>query len=172
MPQIRSFGKSISTCLDLYGGEGSRAISRLFAFVSDAGLRNIIERDYRELSLILLPGGAWKSVVVMSGSILEAILYDQLTKDASTQARAVTASSAPRRKDISRGEWRLHDLIQVAVELTILPASRAQSIDQILRDYRNFVHPKKELRSAHPCSEAEALLSKGALDSVCNHLTP
>lgn len=170
--QIRAFGKSVSACLDLYGGEGSRAVSRSFSFVTDAGLRNIIERDYRELSLILLPGGAWKSVVVMSGSILEAILYDQLTKDAATKSRAVAASTAPRGKDISRDEWRLHDLIRVAVELTILPATRADSIDTILRDYRNFVHPKKELRSAHPCTEAEALLSKGALDSVCNHLTP
>jgi hypothetical protein len=169
---VKEFAKTVSACLDFYGGDGSRAVSRSFAFVTDAALRVIIERDYRELSLILLPDGAWKSVVVMSGSILEAILYDQLTKDSATVASAVAASKAPKNRDLSKGEWRLHDLIQVAVELGILPPPRAASIDQILRDYRNFVHPKKEIRSAHPCSEAEAFLSKGALDSVCNHLTP
>jgi hypothetical protein len=40
-----------------------------------------------------------------------------------------------------------------------------------LRDYRNFVHPKKELRAQHPCTEAEALMSVGALEGVCNILT-
>ena len=128
-----------------------------------------MERDYRELSLILLPGGAWKSVVVMSGSILEAILYDQLTKDMPTQSQAMASSAAPP-KDITKGAWGLHELIRVALDLKILRADRVNSIDQILRGYRNYVHPKKEIRSAHPCTEAEAFLSRGALDSVCNHL--
>jgi hypothetical protein len=48
-------------------------------------------------------------------------------------------------------------------------AERARTIDQVLRDYRNFVHPKKEIRAEHACSEAEALLAKGALDGVCNY---
>ena len=169
---VKEFAKTVSTLLDSYGGDGSCAVSRSFAFVTDAALRTIIERDYRELALVLLPDGAWKSVVVMAGSILEAILYDQLTKDSATLAKATAASKAPKNKGLAKGDWRLHDLIQVAVELNILPSSRSASIDQILRDYRNFVHPNKEIRSAHPCTEAEAFLSKGALDSVCNHFTP
>ena len=167
--KVAALGRAVSKCPDYYGGEGSRAVSRSFAFINDPDLRTIVERDYRELSLILLPGGAWKSVVVMSGSILEAILYDQLTKDAPTQASAAASSAAPKR-DIAKGGWTLHDLIQVTLALKLLPVDRVESIDRILRDYRNFVHPKKELRDAHPCTEAEALLSKGALDSVCNHL--
>jgi hypothetical protein len=51
-----------------------------------------------------------------------------------------------------------------------MPQARAASIDQVLRDYRNFVHPRKELKAAHHCTEAEATLAKGALDVVCNHL--
>jgi hypothetical protein len=167
--EFKAFAKRVSTCLDSYGGEGSRAVSRSFNFIIDVDLRTVVERDYRELSLILFPGGAWKSVVVMAGSILEAILYDQLTKDAQTQTSAINSAKAPQ-SDLLKGQWRLIDLINVAVDINILPASRAASIDQILRDYRNFVHPKKEIRNAHPCTEAEALLSKGALDSVCNHL--
>ena len=166
---VVALAKAASSCLALYGGEDSRAIRRSFAFVNDPDLRTIVERDYRELSLILLPGGGWKSVVVMSGSILEAILYDQLTKDMQTQSQATASSAAPP-KDIAKGGWGLHELIRVALDLKMLPADRVNSIDQILRDYRNFVHPKKEIRNAHPCTEAEALLSKGALDSVCNHL--
>jgi hypothetical protein len=35
----------------------------------------------------------------------------------------------------------------------------------------HFVHPLKEVRASYSCTEAEALLAKGALGAVCNHLT-
>ena len=161
---------------DSYGGEGSRAVSRTFDFIIDLQLRTIIERDYRELELILFPSEAWKSCVIMCGSILEAILYDQLTSSPDIKARALASTKAPRGKggivkDLDNDEWKLHHLINVAVDLNILPESRSNTVDQVLRDYRNFVHPAKEVRAQHPCSEAEGLLSKGALDGICNHLT-
>jgi hypothetical protein len=110
----------------------------------------------------------------MAGSILEAILYDLLTADPSIQQKAMTAHKAPKEKgtvkDIADGDWKLHSLIEVAAELKLLPDERAKTFDQVLRDYRNFVHPKKEIKAAHPCTEAEAYMSKGALDGVCNIL--
>ena len=109
----------------------------------------------------------------MAGSILEAILYDALTKDAATLAKAKSSPMAPLAKfDLSKGEWTLEYLIKVSAHIGIIPTNRAVSIDQVLRDYRNFVHPKKEIRSAHPCSEAEAYMAKGVLDGVCNHFSP
>ncbi len=62
------------------------------------------------------------------------------------------------------------DLIKVAADLNLIPKERAVAIDQVVRDYRNFVHPRKEIKAKHPCVEAEAMLAKGALDAVCNHL--
>jgi hypothetical protein len=156
--------------LDLYAGVGGYANLRSFAFVTDKNLRQIVERDYQELSLILLPGRAWKSTVVIAGSILEGILSDLLINPTNNH-RARSAAAAPKKKNLAAGEWSLLDLIEVSVELKLLPAGRAAAIDQTLRDYRKFVHPLKEIRAAYPCSEAEALLAKGALDAVCNHLT-
>jgi hypothetical protein len=162
--------------LNSYSGQGAQALPRSFAFVHNADLRAIVERDYAELSHVLFPEGAWKSVVIMAGSILEAILYDLLVQDA---PRAMASPEAPKKKgglvkDITQNtaadEWKLTDLIEVAVDLAFLPKERADTIDQVLRDYRNFVHPRKELKAAHPCTEAEALLAKGALDGVYNHL--
>lgn len=170
----------IIAVLDQYAGMGSYVTTRSFAFIRDAGLRGIVERDYRELSLIVLPGGAWKSTVIMAGSIVEAILFDQLAAPA-VKASAEASPKAPKRSDgtprdlssnTSKDKWTLENLIDVAVDLKILPQERAKTFDQVLRDYRNFVHPKKELRSAHPCTEAEAFMAKGALDGLCNHLTP
>lgn len=161
-------GKVLSL-LDQYGGEGSRAVSRSFAFVKDNDLRQIIERDYRELRQKVFPSQAWKSTVVLAGSILEALLYDQLSTDPTIRASAIANPHAPN-KDLLAGKWTLADLIEVSVDLGMLPKERAKTFDQILRDYRNFVHPKKELRAQHPCEEAEALMSVGALEGVCNIL--
>ena len=159
--------------LQFYGGLNSHIKSRSFSYVSGEELRKIVERDYRELSLVVFSAGAWKSTVILAGSILEALLFDALTCSPPITVRANAARNAPRFnkkvKPIESGDWRLADLIDVASELEILPTERAKTIDQVLRDYRNFVHPKKELRAQHACSEAEALLAKGALEGVCNH---
>lgn len=154
--------------LQMYGGDGSRAETRSFSFVRDDRLRQIIERDYRKLSLILLPGGAWKSTVIMSGSILEAI-YSSLT-ETHNLIKTRSSTKAPMGKDILKGEWSLHKLIEVGTDIGIVPMQRAETFDRILRDYRNFVHPNVEIREEHPCTEAEALMAKGALDGVCNFL--
>ena len=103
----------------------------------------------------------------MAGSVLEAILLDQLMTP-TNKAAATSAAAAPK-SDIASGKWKLHDLIKVAAEIGLIPTDREGTIDQTLRDYRNFVHPLKELRAAHECSEAEALLAKGGLDGICNH---
>ena len=165
--------KRLRRVLQFYGGPNSQAKSRSFEYISDTEMRKIVERDYRELSLLVFSAGAWKSSVILAGSILEALLYDALTCDPATATKANAARSAPsfkgKVKPLESGDWRLADLIDVASELQILPAERARTIDQVLRDYRNFVHPKKEIRAEHACSEAEALLAKGALDGVCNY---
>ncbi|HEV3436185.1 MAG TPA: hypothetical protein VG122_02435 [Gemmata sp.] len=167
--------------LGTYGGQGSSLNTKQFPFITDTELKSIVERDYRSLIIELIPSGAWKSAVIMAGSVLEAILYDQLTKDPGQVARAMASPKAPKKKggavkditsDDREDEWTLSNFIEVSVDLGILPQARADAIDQVLRDYRNFVHPRKELRAGHPCTEAEADLAKGALGAVINHLTP
>jgi hypothetical protein len=153
--------------LDGYRGEGSGGTVRLFPYVHQTSLRRIIERDYLELTVKLFPAGAWKSTVVLAGSILEAILLDLLS-DAN---RAPSAEANPKgpRKPMSSGDWKLVQLIAVAVDLGLLPASSAASIDEVLRNYRNFVHPRLELRENRQLGEAKALLALGALKDVCDH---
>jgi len=163
--------EALPKVLDVYGGVGSHIQTRSFDFIADPGLKAIVIRDYRELDCILFPSHAWKSTVIMAGSILEAILYDLLVSDRKINARACAAPSAPKKLSLDRAEWKLCHLIDVASEIELLPPSRAASIDQVLRDYRNFVHPNKEIKSEHQCTEAEALMAKGALDGVCNHLS-
>lgn len=157
--------------LDGYRGEGSHGITRSFSFLEDGELREIVERDYFELKVKLFPSGAWKSTVIMAGSVLEAILFAKL---ATTKWHTLALASTRRPKKgpnpIPFEEWTLFNLIDIAVDVNLLQKDPADTIHQVLRDYRNFVHPKKEIRSAHACTEAEGMLSLGALDSVCNYL--
>lgn len=176
---VQELCQRVSKLVTEYAGAGSHSETRSFAFVANAELRAIVERDYKELSLSLYPGRAWKSTVVMAGSILEAILYDQLTRDAGRRVSAMAAIAAPPRKgggkrDISVNagddEWNLKSLIAVSLELGIVEPADDKVIHQVLRDYRNFIHPAKEIRDDRQLTEAKAMLAKGALDDVCDHL--
>ncbi|WP_393951067.1 hypothetical protein [Lysinibacillus sp. PWR01] len=171
-PRIIQLSEKLIQILYNYGSIDWQENSRNFDFLHDGDLKSIIERDYRELITILLPDGAWKSVVIMSGSILEAILFDVLTNPIYS-SKALISPKAPRNKDkvVQIDSWKLKNLIEVAEDILVLPPQRIKSIDQVLRDYRNFVHPKKEIKSSHQCTEAEALMAKGGLDGVCNHLS-
>ncbi len=162
-------------CLNKYYTSLDSSEIRQFTFLQDNDLKNIVERDYFELSTILFPEKAWKSVVILCGSILEAILFDILSNQNNIN-NTNNSIKAPRNRNneiiqIQNGQkWTLQKLIEVAVDIEILPEKRALSIDQVLRDYRNFVHPKKEIRAEHECSDAEAYMAKGSLDGVINHL--
>lgn len=171
--------ESIVVLLDSWGGEGSQAVKRSFAFVVNADLRAIVERDYNDLAMKLLPSEAWKSAVVMAGSILEAIVYDQLTREPARIAAAMAWPAAPRLRgggvrditvDDRHNEWSLANLIGAAAHLQIVSQDDADAINVTLRDYRNFVHPRVEIRNAHECTEAEATAAKGMLDMICNRL--
>ena len=173
--EVTKYLQRVLEVLKCYRGEGSSGVTRKFPYLTDQQLQSIVERDYIELRLKVYPSGAWKSAVILAGSLLEAILHDLL----SNPVRADNTNSSPRapkRKDgtsfniiTEYDHWKLFDLIEVAADIKLIQNERAKSIDQVLRDYRNFVHPNKEVRSKHECSEAEAMMSVGALDGVCNH---
>jgi hypothetical protein len=161
--------QAVIDVLDYYGGLGSQGAIRSFSFIHSPKQRARVERDYRELSLILFPGGAWKSSVIMAGSILEAILNDVLDRHTHREAahQAYRNLRPGKSKDIE--QWGLQDLILVATDLNLLSKSQANTIDAIIRNYRNFVHPRVEDQEGYSCTEAEAKLASGALDAVCNH---
>jgi hypothetical protein len=126
--------------------------------------------------LKLFPSRAWKSVVALSGSILEAILWDQLAID-EPKARKVGAA-LPRLEgsEVGRGQplkdWFLAELIEVACsrEIALLPAEHKNLIHRSLRKHRNLIHPRQEIKEQLECTEAVAGLAKHALDHICDHL--
>jgi hypothetical protein len=171
--QPKALARRLVTVLENYGGEGSGKTLRSFGFIQDTALRAIIERDYLELTTQAYPAHAKKSTVILAGSILEAILFDRLILDPAMKTRAVASSGAPKDRlgnVLNTKDWTLQHLIQVAADLGVLPAAKEKLIDQSLRDYRNFVHPRKEVRSQISIGDPEMRSAVAALDGVCDFL--
>jgi hypothetical protein len=87
------------------------------------------------------------AAAVMMGGLLEGLLLARINRE-SNQQPVFTANGAP--KDRKTGnplllkDWGLKNYIDVAHELRWISES-AKDAGVVLRDYRNFIHPQKEL---------------------------
>lgn len=135
-----------------------------FVFIRDSHLREMIERDYVDIQKDYI-SGSWKSVIILCGGAIEAILLDRLLQD---ESAAKNAKSAPGKGDLSK--WDLSELINVAVELKIIEPS-ANMLANAVRQYRNLVHPGNELRSKLTVGQLEAESAFNALKIVHRDLS-
>ena len=138
---------------------------RQFAFVSNSALRTIIERDYTEIQKAYI-SECWKSVIILCGGAIEAILTDLLIQN---ETAAKAAKSAPKNSDITR--WDLSNLIDVAVELYLMSAG-IEKLSHPIREYRNLVHPGNELRNKLRFDAEEAKIAVEVLNIVHRDLSP
>ena len=136
---------------------------REFLFVEDTDLRRILERDYREIQRVNRVEG-WKSMIILAGGAIEAILTDLLLANETT-ARSATA--APSEADIR--EWRFFDLIKVAVEVDLINIG-CEKFSHSIRQYRNLVHPGKEIREHLKVEKEEATIALEVLNLVHREL--
>ena len=137
---------------------------RQFTFVSNSDLRIIIERDYNEIQKAYI-SGCWKSVIILCGGAIEAILTDLLI---SNETAAKATKSAPQVSDITR--WDLSNLIDVAVELSLV-STGVEKLSHPIREYRNLVHPGNELRNKLRFDAEEAKIAIEVLNIVHRDLS-
>lgn len=138
--------------------------TRQFAFINDANIRNIVERDYDEIQRAYI-SKCWKSVLILCGGTIEAILTDLLI---SHDTEAKQAKSAPNKPDISR--WDLSELINVAVELELVTEG-VKKLSHPVREYRNLVHPGNEIRNKLRFNVEEARISLEVLNILHRDLS-
>lgn len=139
--------------------------SRLFSFVRESKLREIVERDYVELQRAFV-SQCWKSVIILSGGAIEAILTDLLLD---RESDAKTAPSAPKKTHITK--WDLAELILVAVELSMINPG-VSKLSHSVREFRNLVHPGYELRSKLVFGPEEARIAIEVLNMLHRDLSP
>lgn len=137
-----------------------------FRFVEGDMLRTVLLRDFKECAIAICAGQE-KSATVMCGSMIEALLLASIQKanidkyDIQEVSPKVNAD-----KNIKKvTEMGLNELLYVADKERIIQKGNYH-LSQYVRDYRNVVHPAKELRGKQDITKENALLMWKALKRV------
>lgn len=104
-----------------------------FEFVSDDTFQMILERDYEEAQKCLETKSS-KSVLVLSGSIVEALLSDYFIENLPAGQTQATILSTT-----------LSALLDMAEADAIITKSE-KNLATVIKDYRNLIHPGREVR--------------------------
>ncbi len=134
-----------------------------FSFVDNQELRQIIRRDYGWIGRCLAVE-AWKPLIILCGGLIEAILLDKLIAN---KDRAKSSTKAHKEKDLVK--WSLEHLIDVSVDLSIINPG-AEKLGDAVRNYRNLVHPGKELESGLQVKPEEGRIAFEILNMIIRDL--
>ena len=105
-----------------------------FEFISDGKLKEILIRDYDELK-VCISVDAVKSTLILSGSIIEAVLVDSLLSMSNENV-----------DEISILRMTLDGLIKETNEKKLI-SDRSKELSTVVRSYRNLIHPGREKRT-------------------------
>lgn len=124
-----------------------------FDFIKIEKLRQVLIRDYNEI-IKCKNNACWKSVIILSGSSIEAILFDLLKQN---ERNAMTASAAPKSKGkvLPVEKWRLNSLIDTAWSLKLINKS-VTALSHSAKEFRNLVHPIEEIKGNYKLEKEEA----------------
>lgn len=112
--------------------------------ISDLAMQKILNRRWTECAMCV-QNGASLAATVMMGGLLEALLLTRILRE-QDKAPIFKTKSAPKDKSGKTKpltEWMLKDYIDVTHEMNWISPS-AKSVGEVLRDYRNYIHPQKE----------------------------
>lgn len=124
-----------------------------FDFIAGLRFRNLLSRDYLELQKCL-DINATKSVLILSGSILEAAISDffiQFPVDGKTESFILKAP--------------LSTLIDIAESENII-SYKEKNLATVVKDYRNLIHPGKEIRKEEKFNTESATIAAKVLDLI------
>jgi hypothetical protein len=114
--------------------------------ISDPKMQLILRQRWREC-VVCVKAGAPLAATVMMGGILEGLLLARINQ-LPNKTSVFTAAAAPKEgktgTTLPLKEWGLKNYIDVAHELKWITTA-AKDIGVVLRDYRNYIHPQKEL---------------------------
>jgi hypothetical protein len=126
--------------------------------VSDAAMQAILEKRWTEC-VVCISYGAPLAATVMIGGLLEGLLLARVNREGN-KAPIFTAATAPKdkqNKTLPLKEWTLQDYIAVGHELKWITVA-AKDVGVVLRDYRNYIHPQKELSHGVSLTTPDALI--------------
>ena len=138
-------------------------------FIDDIYFRNNLRLDLSSVKSSL-SNGEWKATTVLAGSITEALLLWAIKKVGPIRQSDVNIAMANNNineKDLNK--WGLGDYNKVAKHLAII---QDKTFDQVnlAREFRNYIHPGREVRDKVKCSIGTAYASISAVELVIEDL--
>ncbi len=112
--------------------------------VSDLKMQTILGNRWQEC-VKCVTVGAPLSAVVMMGGMLEGLLLARVNQ-LTDKGPVFKAASAPKDKtgnSLKLNEWGLKNYLDVAHELAWI-SKTTKDVGEVVRDYRNYIHPQKE----------------------------
>ncbi|MDO6813998.1 hypothetical protein [Tenacibaculum soleae] len=128
-----------------------------FDFITDEKFRNLLERDYEELMKCLETKSS-KSVLILSGSIIEAILTDYFLN--------FPPEKHNEKKILSSD---LYKLIELAKENELISQS-TKELSTVLKNYRNLIHPGREIRKNESFDFDTAVVAKSLVNIIIKEI--
>lgn len=108
-------------------------------------MQMILTKRWHECS-VCVKSGAPLAATVMMGGLLEGLLLAKINQHPN-KTSVFSAAATPMDKAgkaLQLKEWTLKNYIDVAHELGWITKT-TKDIGEVVRDYRNFIHPQKEL---------------------------
>lgn len=124
-----------------------------FDFISDKKFRDLLIRDYQELKNCI-ESKSIKSILVLSGSIIEAVLTEyflQFLPNGKTETQILSST--------------LNDLIGWAVQEDVI-SEKEKNLAGVIKDYRNLIHPGREIRKGEKFDFDSAKISESVLNII------
>lgn len=137
-----------------------------FAFINDPQLGAMLQRDYLEIQRSIIVEN-WKSVLILSGGLIETMLLDVLN---GRSALAVSSTKAPSKNPQDINRWSLNNLIEVSIDINLVP-KLVGTLSHSVREYRNLIHPGVELRSGLKVEPEEAEIAVQVVKLIVRELT-
>jgi len=126
-----------------------------FEFIQDQRFKELLLRDYQEL-ITCLENKSSKAVLILAGSIIEAILVEYFLQN------------------IPNGKTEdmllrmvLGNLIDLAEKEGLL-TTREKNLASVVQDYRNLIHPGRQIREKEKYDFEAALIAKSLVSIIAD----
>lgn len=144
------------------------SLKALFSAVSDIKMRNVLLRDLQECAISIATGQD-KSATIMCGSIIEAIFLFKIKQTGKMDYDISEVSRSKKAKNFPIADMGLNELLYVADKEKLICKSNFH-LSHYVRDYRNVVHPAKEIRTQQNITHENALMMWTILKQIINEL--
>lgn len=136
--------------------------------IQDSEMCIILQRDIWECAIAVVAKQD-KMATIMSGSIIEALLMLKLKEQGIQEYDISPISKGKKAQNYPVNEMGLNELLYVADQKGILNKN-SYHLGHYIRDYRNVVHPAKELRMSEKVSHENVLTMWSILKRLVSDL--